>query len=237
LNFEHHPQNILQLHHVRKVYESGPNRVEVLSDITMKVKKSEIVVIMGPSGVGKSTLLNLIGTLDIPSGGKVYINGDDISQYKERKLARFRNEHIGFIFQFHYLMPEFTALENVMIPRMIKGSDWKTEEQLAVNLLSEVGLEQRLHHKPNQLSGGEQQRVAIARAFMNRPKLILADEPTGDLDRQNSRALFNLILDLNQKYGQTFIIVTHDEMFAEKAHRIIHLRDGTIGEEEILRTN
>jgi lipoprotein-releasing system ATP-binding protein len=237
LNFEQNPQNILQLHHVRKIYESGPTRVEVLAEINMKIKKGEIVVIMGPSGVGKSTLLNLIGTLDTPSGGRIYINGDDISQYNEHKLARFRNEHIGFIFQFHYLMPEFTAMENVMLPRMIKGEDWKTEEQRAVNLLSEVGLEHRLHHKPNQLSGGEQQRVAIARAFMNQPKLILADEPTGDLDRQNSRALFNLILDLNQKYGQTFIIVTHDEMFAEKAHRIIHLRDGTIGEEEILRTN
>jgi lipoprotein-releasing system ATP-binding protein len=237
LNFENHPKNILQLHHVRKIYESGPARVEVLTDISMKVPKGEIVVIMGPSGVGKSTLLNLVGTLDTPSGGKIYINGDDISQYTEQKLARFRNQHIGFIFQFHYLMSEFTALENVLIPRMIKGNDWKTEEQHAVNLLSEVGLEHRLHHRPNQLSGGEQQRVAIARAFMNRSKLILADEPTGDLDRHNSRALFNLILDLNQKHQQTFIIVTHDEMFAEKAHRIIHLRDGIIGQEEILKPN
>jgi len=236
LNFQDERKQILQLQHVRKVYESGPNRVEVLTDISMQVMKGEIVIIMGPSGVGKSTLLNLIGTLDTPSGGKIFINGDDVLQYHEQKLARFRNEHIGFIFQFHYLMPEFTALENVLIPRMIKGNDWKSDEQHAINLLSEVGLEHRLHHRPNQLSGGEQQRVAIARALMNRPKMILADEPTGDLDRQNSQALFKLILDLNEKYHQTFIIVTHDEMFAEQAHRIIHLGDGVIDDEQILRS-
>lgn len=236
MNFQDERKQILQLQHVHKVYESGPNRVEVLTDISMQVAKGEIVIIMGPSGVGKSTLLNLIGTLDTPSGGKIFINGDDVLQYNEQKLARFRNEHIGFIFQFHYLMPEFTALENVLIPRMIKGNDWKSDEQHAINLLSEVGLEHRLHHRPNQLSGGEQQRVAIARALMNRPKMILADEPTGDLDRQNSQALFKLILHLNEKYRQTFIIVTHDEMFAEQAHRIIHLGDGVIEDEQILRS-
>jgi len=235
LNFRDERKQILQLQNIRKVYESGPNRVEVLTDISMQVMKGEIVVIMGPSGVGKSTLLNLIGTLDTPSGGKIFINGDDVLQYNEQKLARFRNEHIGFIFQFHYLMPEFTALENVLIPRMIKGNDWKSDEQHAVNLLSEVGLEHRLHHRPNQLCG-EQQRVAIARALMNRPKMILADEPTGDLDRQNSQALFKLILHLNEKYQQTFIIVTHDEMFAEQAHRIIHLGDGVIEDEQLLRS-
>jgi ABC-type lipoprotein export system ATPase subunit len=236
LNFKNERKQILQLQHVRKVYESGPNRVEVLTDISMEVITGEIVIIMGPSGVGKSTLLNLIGTLDTPTGGKIFINGDDVLQYNEQKLARFRNEHIGFIFQFHYLMPEFTALENVLIPRMIKGNDWKSDEQHAINLLSEVGLEHRLHHRPNQLSGGEQQRVAIARALMNRPKMILADEPTGDLDRQNSQALFKLILHLNEKYHQTFIIVTHDEMFAEQAHRIINLGDGVIDNEQILRS-
>lgn len=235
MNFQNEQKQILQLQHVRKVYESGPNRVEVLTDISMQVTRGEIVIIMGPSGVGKSTLLNLIGTLDTPSGGKIFINGDDVLQYNEQKLAGFRNEHIGFIFQFHYLMPEFTALENVLIPRMIKGNDWKSDEQHAINLLSEVGLEHRLHHRPNQLSGGEQQRVAIARALMNRPKMVLADEPTGDLDRQNSQALFKLILQLNEKYRQTFIIVTHDEMFAEQAHRIIHLGDGVIDDEQILR--
>lgn len=227
---------ILETVHLRKIYESGPARVEVLRGISLQVRAGEIVVIMGPSGVGKSTLLNMIGTLDKPSDGKIFINGDDVSQFPEKKLARFRNQHIGFIFQFHYLLPEFTALENVLMPRMVKDKDWKSAEQHAVNLLAEVGLENRLFHKPNQLSGGEQQRVAIARAFMNRPKLILADEPTGDLDTQNSQALFKLILGLNQKYRQTFIIVTHNEMFAEQAHRIIHLYDGAIASEKVLRS-
>ncbi len=227
---------ILETVHLRKVYESGPARVEVLRGISLRVREGEILVIMGPSGVGKSTLLNLIGTLDKPSDGKIFINGEDVSQFPEKKLARFRNEHIGFIFQFHYLLPEFTALENVLMPRMVKDNDWRSDEQHAVNLLNEVGLDQRLFHKPNQLSGGEQQRVAIARAFMNHPKLILADEPTGDLDTQNSQALFKLILGLNAKYRQTFIIVTHNEMFAEQAHRIIHLHDGAIASEKVLRS-
>lgn len=227
---------ILETVHLRKVYESGPARVEVLRGISLRVREGEIVVIMGPSGVGKSTLLNLIGTLDKPSDGKIFINGEDVSQFPEKKLARFRNQHIGFIFQFHYLLPEFTALENVLMPRMLQGNDWKSAEQQAVNLLAEVGLQQRLFHKPNQLSGGEQQRVAIARALMNRPKLILADEPTGDLDTQNSQALFKLILELNEKYHQTFIIVTHNEMFAEQAHRIIHLYDGAIASEKVLKS-
>jgi lipoprotein-releasing system ATP-binding protein len=228
--------HILQTSHISKTYESGPNKVRVLKDISMTVSTGEIVSIMGPSGVGKSTLLNLIGTLDKPSGGEIFINGEKVFQFNEEKLSRFRNEHIGFIFQFHYLMPEFTALENVMMPRMIKGNDWKSDENWARKLLADVGLQHRLHHRPNQLSGGEQQRVAIARALMNRPKLVLADEPTGDLDRENSRALFNLILELNEKYRQTFIIVTHDQMFAEQAHRIVYLADGYIGEEKILRS-
>lgn len=226
---------ILETKNISKTYESGPDKVKVIKDISMKVKTGEIVIIMGPSGVGKSTLLNLIGTLDIPSTGEVHINGENVFEYNEQQLSRFRNEHIGFIFQFHYLMSEFSALENAMIPRMIKGKDWKSDENRARKLLTDVGLQHRLNHRPNQLSGGEQQRVAIARALMNKPKLILADEPTGDLDRENSRALFNLILELNQTYQQTFIIVTHDEMFAEQAHRIVYLADGYIGEEKILR--
>jgi len=226
---------ILQAVNVYKVYQSGPARIEVLKGISLTIKAGEIIVIMGPSGVGKSTLLNLLGTLDKPTAGSIYINGEDVFQFSEQKLARFRNRHIGFVFQFHYLMPEFTALENVMMPRMIRGNDWKSDEKFAIQLLSDVGLKDRLHHKPNQLSGGEQQRVAIARALMNRPEVVLADEPTGDLDRKNSRMLFNLILDLNRKYHQTFVIVTHDEMFAEKAHRIILLGDGMIEKETVLR--
>lgn len=228
-------KHILEAVNVTKTYQSGPTQVEVLKGISLQIQPGEIIVIMGPSGVGKSTLLNLLGTLDKPTSGNIFINGEDVFRFNEQKLARFRNQHIGFIFQFHYLLPEFTALENVLIPRMIMGNDWKSDEGHAMQLLSDVGLQDRLHHKPNQLSGGEQQRVAIARALMNRPQVILADEPTGDLDRTNSRALFNLILNLNEKYQQTFVIVTHDEMFAEKAHRIILLGDGQIEKETVLR--
>jgi len=227
-------QYILKAQEITKVYTSGPEKIEVLKGIDLNVRRGEILVIMGPSGVGKSTLLNIIGTLDIPTSGKIFINGDEVSRMTEDKLARFRNKHIGFVFQFHYLLPEFTALENVLIPRMIKGNDWKSSEARARQLLDEVGLGHRLKHKPSELSGGEQQRVAIARALMNQPKLVLADEPTGDLDVKNSEALFQLILDLNQKFQQTFIIVTHNEMFAQKAHRVIHLWDGQIKEETIM---
>ena len=231
------PNNyILKTSHISKIYQSGPDKIKVLKDISMNVLTGEIVIIMGPSGVGKSTLLNLVGTLDEPTTGEVLINNEDVFKFNEQKLSRFRNEHIGFIFQFHYLMSEFSALENVMMPRMIKGNGWKDDEARARKLLTEVGLQHRLHHRPNQLSGGEQQRVAIARALINQPKLILADEPTGDLDRENSRALFNLILELTERYQQTFIIVTHDEMFAEQAHRIVYLADGYIGEEKVLRS-
>ncbi len=225
---------ILKTQQITKVYTSGPENIEVLKGIDLNVQRGEILVIMGPSGVGKSTLLNIIGTLDAPTSGNVLINGEDTSLMNEQKLARFRNEHIGFVFQFHYLLPEFTALENVLIPRMIKGNDWKHSEDRAKELLELVGLGHRLRHKPAELSGGEQQRVAMARALMNQPKLVLADEPTGDLDAKNSEALFELILDLNQKFQQTFIIVTHNQMFAQKAHRVIHLWDGKIKEEKVM---
>ncbi|MCB0262089.1 MAG: ABC transporter ATP-binding protein [Calditrichia bacterium] len=228
---------ILESKNLSKTYDSGPEKVRVLEGVNLKIATGEIVAIMGPSGVGKSTLLNLLGTLDQPSGGALLINGEDVFQFNEQRLAKFRNEHIGFIFQFHYLMPEFTALENVLMPRMIRGNDWHSDEQHARKLLTDVGLQQRFYHKPNQLSGGEQQRVAIARAFMNQPKLILADEPTGDLDRKNSHILFDLILELNSKYHQTFVIVTHDDELAHRTHRIIHLLDGKVEREEIVAKN
>ncbi|MGH1362886.1 MAG: ABC transporter ATP-binding protein [Calditrichia bacterium] len=225
---------VLQTVGLSKVYHDGPRTVAVLRDINLELKRGEIVAIMGPSGVGKSTLLNLLGTLDRPTSGQILIEGNDILSYSEKELAHFRNEHVGFTFQFHYLLPEFSALENVMMPCIIGGNDWKSYEGKAMELLMEVGLKDRMHHKPNQLSGGEQQRVTIARALMNRPRLILADEPTGDLDRRNSEALFEIIMNLNTKYEQNFVIVTHDERFARRAHRIIHLEDGTIDREELL---
>lgn len=226
---------ILEAKNINKIYHSGPETINVLTDLDFNLKEKEIVVIMGPSGVGKSTLLNIVGTLDKPTSGEVIIDGISVFKYSEQKLSKFRNQHIGFIFQFHYLLPEFTALENVLIPRMIKGNNWKQDEDKAIGLLSDVGLSQRLHHRPNQLSGGEQQRVAVARALMNQPKMVLADEPTGDLDPRNSQMLFDLILDLNQKYNQSFVIVTHNEMFAEKANRVIHLWEGKVKEEQIIK--
>ena len=222
---------ILEARNICKTYYSGPNEVEVLRGVNLDIFQAEIAVIMGASGVGKSTLLNILGTIDTPTAGQLNINGEDVFRYSEPKLARFRNDNIGFIFQFHHLLAEFTALENVLIPRMIKGNHWEDDANYASQLLSDVGLAHRLEHKPNQLSGGEQQRVAIARALMNRPQLIMADEPTGDLDRKNSQILFDLIRKLNEKYGHTFIIVTHDDMIARQAHRIIQLADGKIESE------
>ena len=226
---------ILTASNITKVYRSGPETLEVLKGISLTIQKGEILIIMGPSGVGKSTLLNILGTLDRPSTGFVQINGRDINGMNEEELARFRNRHIGFIFQFHYLLPEFTALENVLMPRMIRGRDWKQDIPRARVLLEEVGLGGRLNHRPNELSGGEQQRVAVARALMNQPEIILADEPTGDLDRKNSEMLYELMLSLQKKYRQTFVIVTHNEMFTREAHRVIHLWDGQIAEEKRLR--
>ncbi len=223
---------ILEARNVEKQYRSGAGTLLVLKGINLTIKTGEILVIMGPSGAGKSTLMHIMGTLDRPSAGSVFIEGHNTSAFREEELSRFRNERIGFVFQFHYLLPEFTALENVLIPRMIRGNDWKADIPQAEKLLDEVGLSERHDHRPSQLSGGEQQRVAIARALMNRPSLIFADEPTGNLDSKNSDALFDLILELQEKYNQTFVIVTHNERFADRANRVIHLLDGRIEREE-----
>ena len=212
---------------VKDIHKSF-GELEVLKGVNLEVKQGEIVAIIGKSGAGKTTLLQIIGTLDRPTKGEVIINGERLMAKSEKELAAFRNKHIGFIFQFHQLLPEFTALENVCIPAMIareKESEYKAR---AEKLLRELGLGERMHHKPNQLSGGEKQRVAAARALMMNPDIVLADEPTGSLDEKNKKELSDLLLQLRKEYGQTILLVTHDKELAGIADRVIEIVDGTI---------
>ena len=202
--------------------------VEVLKGVDMEVKKGEIVSIVGPSGSGKSTLLHILGTLDVADSGTVVMNNTAIDTLKGQKLAAFRNRHIGFVFQFHHLLPEFTALENVCIPGWLAGRKKKEVEQAALDLLKMLGLSHRVENKPNQLSGGEQQRVAVARALINKPDIIFADEPTGNLDSANANELHQLFFDLRSQFNQTFLIVTHNEELAGKSDRVLHMKDGKI---------
>ncbi len=202
--------------------------LQVLRGIDLDIGKGEVVSIVGPSGAGKTTLLQILGTLDKPDTGTVEINGQDVSRLSQAKLARFRNQNIGFVFQFHQLLPEFTALENVMIPAFIGGSDRKSARKRAVELLDFMGLGDRLSHKPNELSGGEKQRVAVARALMNNPAVVMADEPSGSLDSKNKEELHKLFFNLRDRFGQTFVIVTHDESLALLTDRTIHMNDGVI---------
>ena len=215
---------MIQLHDIRKSFGS----LQVLKSIDLTINQGEIVSIVGPSGAGKTTLLQIIGTLDRADSGRVLFDGVDVSLYNEKQLSAFRNEHIGFVFQFHQLLPEFSAVENVMMPALIKGDSMADARRRAMEMLDFLGLTDRATHKPAELSGGEKQRVAVARALVNRPQVILADEPSGSLDTQNREELHRLFFDLRRDLGQTFIIVTHDESLATTTDRTIHLRDGMV---------
>lgn len=200
----------------------------ILKGVDFHVSKGEIVSLVGASGAGKSTLLHIIGTLDRPDSGAVVINGTNVGSLHARQLSMFRNEHIGFVFQFHHLLPEFTALENVCIPAFIRKDSRKKAEHRAMELLELLGVSQRAGHKPGELSGGEQQRVAVARALVNHPSIVLADEPSGNLDSENAASLHRLFVDLRNQLNQTFVVVTHNEELANIADRIVHIKDGLI---------
>jgi len=211
---------------IRKKYGS----LEVLKDVNLSVKEGEIVSIVGASGAGKSTLLQILGTLDHADEGELIIRGESLQKLNKNALADFRNRHLGFVFQFHHLLPEFTALENACFPAFIQGMNKDVAEQKAKELLERLGLKDRMQHKPSELSGGEQQRVAVARALINKPAVVFADEPSGNLDSKNSRELHELFFQLREELNQTFIIVTHNEELAAKADRCLTIRDGRIEE-------
>ncbi len=219
---------LLKLEGIGKAYVHNSTRTEVLRDVTFSINKGELLAVVGPSGAGKSTLLNIIGTVDHPTSGKVLYGGSDLFSKGQRALADFRNRKLGFIFQFHHLLPEFTALENTMMPARIAGFDLKAAEKKARELLERMGLGPRMAHKPGELSGGEQQRVAVARSLVMSPEMVLADEPTGNLDTHTGLEVFEVLRELNRELGMTLIIVTHNEEFARSAPRRVVLVDGNI---------
>jgi len=230
-------RNLIELQNLKKSFTTAAGELKVLKGIDLSIKEGEMVGIVGVSGVGKSTLLHILGTLDRPTSGKVLYNGTDIFSLDEDSLASFRNTMVGFVFQFHHLLPEFTALENVMMPGLIllgsrskgdKGSGYKEIKERAEKLLSDMGLYERESHRPGELSGGEQQRVAVARALILEPKVVLADEPTGNLDTPTGEDLFNILIDLNRERGITFVIVTHNESLSKRCHRVLRMVDGRI---------
>ncbi|MFC1683477.1 ABC transporter ATP-binding protein [Candidatus Zixiibacteriota bacterium] len=219
---------LLSARGVQKSYRTGSTRLDVLTGIDLEIRPGEITAIVGASGVGKSTLLHILGALDKPTGGRVDLNGADIFSLSDKKLARVRNETFGFVFQFHHLLPDFSALENVFMPPLISGRSRAAARQTALDLLAEVGLARCAEQKPGQLSGGEQQRVAVARALANAPAVILADEPSGNLDRANSEMLHDLIYQLSRSKNQAFVIVTHNEKLASRADRMFRMIDGKL---------
>ena len=219
-------KTLLKADSISKTYIKTGGNIQVLKDIHLSISQGELIVLMGPSGSGKSTLLNILGTLDTDYSGEITI--DDINISPEQDLAYIRSLKLGFVFQFHHLLPEFTIMENLQIPRLISG--YVNNDSEIMDMLSYIGLEDRINHYPDEISGGEKQRVAVLRALMNKPRLILADEPTGNLDRENSQLLLNLISDLKEKYQQSFLIATHDHSITEIADRILNLKDGKIKE-------
>ncbi|MDX2021718.1 MAG: ABC transporter ATP-binding protein [Deltaproteobacteria bacterium] len=218
---------------VRKAFKHGERQLEVLRGINFELRSGEIAAVVGASGVGKSTLLHLLGTLDLPTSGQVIFDGEDVTKLSHTKLADFRNQHVGFVFQFHHLLPEFTALENAMMPGLIKRLPRNQCEARATEILTRVGLAQRLTHRPGELSGGEQQRVALARALFLKPRLLLADEPTGNLDTRTSREMHQMFFDLNQELGMTILLVTHNDELAAQVPRRLKMVDGVIEEANV----
>ena len=222
-------ETILKAEGIIKSYQTDKKvKLEVLKSVSLQIEREKISVIIGASGAGKSTLLHILGTLDRPDGGIIYYGGENIFSLSDDKLAKFRNKNIGFVFQFHHLLPEFTAVENVAIPQMIGGVSKNAALIKAEELLIAVGLEERINHKPAELSGGEQQRIAVARALANDPSIIFADEPTGNLDSANSKILHNILIDLRDKYGKTFVIVSHNKELVELADTVYEMKDGIL---------
>ena len=221
--------SLIQLKSVSRIYVMGKEKVAALDDVSLEIKDGEFIALMGPSGSGKSTFANIIGGLDKPSSGSVLVDGEEINRLNDRKLSSYRNKKVGFVFQSFNLLPVYTALENVMVPLILTGESSKVRKQRAYECLEDVGLENRANHKSSQLSGGERQRVSIARALVNNPQIIIADEPTGNLDSKKSEEIVALLKNLNRKKKITLIVITHDPNVAREADRIVHMRDGKIG--------
>jgi lipoprotein-releasing system ATP-binding protein len=218
---------LLEAREINKSFSTEAGELKVLKGISVAIKAGEMVGIIGASGAGKSTLLHILGALDKPTSGRVLFQGKDISTLDEKALARFRNMSVGFVFQFHHLLPEFNSLENVVLPGMIGGMDFRETQERARGILGELGLSRRMHHRPGELSGGEQQRVAVARALIRNPQVVLADEPTGNLDTATGNELFELFIELNRKKGITFVIVTHNKSLSDRCHRVLEMADGS----------